>query len=187
MSLPANGTGGSLLNIATGAEMVLQGSEPRRRVQRRRQHGRVGRRSTSQTRFWTESVTQQAPVSMSLLNANATYSDISLDQDGDEAAYLMTQHVRAVEVVVVAGCRAARRSRSTGDLSFRPSLRFPPAVITIALLGTDSSGNARCSRQPSRARLPRTSAPADPAAANSTLHAFVEAQVENGDLATLGR
>ncbi len=139
--------------------------------------------STSQTRFWTESVTQQAPVSLSLLNTNATYSDISVDEDGDEAAYLTTQPSKGTQLVVVEV--PSGTPLAVEPVTSSPSeLAVSPGGDLVALLGTDSSGNPSAQDATVPGATAAHVAPGIPAAANSTLHAFVEAQV-GGDLATL--
>ena len=180
---PPSGTGGSLLDIATGADVVLQGSTTDVGFSGDGSTVVWADESTSQTRVWTEPVTQQAPASMSLLNANATYGDIAVDVDGDEAAYLMTVPSKNTQIVVAdvpSGTPLAIE-----PVTFAPSeLALSPGGDQLALLGTDSSGVPLVEQASVPGATAPHVAPAIPAAANSTLHAFVDAQV-GGDLATL--
>jgi hypothetical protein len=180
---PASGTGGSLLNIATRAEVVLQGSTTEVAFSGNGSTVVWADQSTSQTRFWTESVTQQAPASMSLLNPNATYTDLALDQDGDEAAYLMTPASDRGELVVAevpSGTPLAIETVTTSPTD----LALSPGGDQVALLGTDSHGAFLIQQAPVPGATAAHVAPGVPAAANSALHAFVEAQV-GGDIASL--
>jgi hypothetical protein len=180
---PASGNGGSLLDIATGSETVLQGSSTEVGFSGDGSTVVWADESTSPTRFWTESVTQQAPASMSLLNANATYSNIAVDEDGDEAAYLMTLPTDVGELVVA-------EVPSGTPIAIEPVTNSPtelalsPGGDQVALLGTDSDGNFLVQQATVPGATAAHVAPGIPAAANSTLHAFAEAQV-GGDLATL--
>ena len=181
--VPASGTGGALLDVATGAAVVLQGSTNEVGFSGDGSTVVWADESTSQTRVWTESVTQQAPASMSLLNANATYGDIAVDVDGDEVAYLMTVPSNDTQIVVAEV--PSGTPLAIEPVTFAPSeLALSPGGDQVALLGADSSGVPSVEQ----ASVPGATAahvvPAIPAAANSTLHAFVEAQV-GGDLATL--
>ena len=181
--VPASGTGGSLLDVATSAEVVLQGSTTEVAFSGDGSTVVWADQSTSQTRFWTESVTQRAPASMSLLNASATYTDIALDQDGDEAAYLMTPasgHGELVVAEVPSGTPLAIAPVTTSPTD----LALSPGGDQVALLGTDSNGALLIQQAPVPGATAAHVAPGIPAAANSALHAFVEAQV-GGDIASL--
>jgi Bacterial Ig-like domain len=181
--VPLSGTGGSLLDIATGAAVALQGSTT--------EVGFSGDGSTvvwadesaSQTRVWTESVTQQAPASISLLDPTATYGDIAVDNDGDEVAYLMTAPSKATQIVVAEV--PSGTPLAIDPVTFAPSeLALSLGGDQVALLGTDSSGVPSVEQASVPGSTAAHMAPGIPAAANSTLHAFVEAQV-GGDPATL--
>jgi hypothetical protein len=181
--LPASGNGGNLLDIATGSEVVLQGSNTE--VGFSGDGGTVvwADQSTSQTRFWTESVTQQAPASMSLLSPTASFGDIAVDEDGDEAAYLMTPPSKVTELVVAEV--PSGTPLAIEPVTFSPSeLALSPGGDQVALLGTDSNGVLSVEQAAVPGATAAHVAPGIPAAANSTLHAFVDAQV-GGDLATL--
>ncbi len=182
--LPANGAGGNLLDIATSAETVLQGSGTEVGFSGDGSTVVWADQSTTPTRFWTESVTQQAPASMSLLNANATYSDIAVDQDGDEAAYLMTLP-SGVDDLVVAEVPSGTPIAIEPVTISPTDVALSPGGDQVALLGTDSNGIVQAQQASVPGATAAHVAPGIPAAANSTLHAFVEAQVD-GDLATLG-
>jgi hypothetical protein len=180
---PASGTGGNLLDIATSAEVVLQGANTDVGFSGDGSTVVWADESTSQTRFWTESVTQQAPASMSLLNANATYSDIAVDEDGDEAAYLTTQPGKGTQLVVAEV--PSGTPLAVEPVTSSPSeLAVSPGGDRVALLGSGSSGNLSVQAATVPGATAAHVAPGIPAAANSTLHAFVEAQV-SGDFATL--
>jgi hypothetical protein len=180
---PASGTGGNLLDIATSAEVVLQGANTDVGFSGDGSTVVWADESTSQTRFWTESVLQQAPASMSLLNANATYSDIAVDEDGDEAAYLTTQPGKGTQLVVAEV--PSGTPLAVEPVTSSPSeLAVSPGGDRVALLGSGSSGNLSVQAATVPGATAAHVAPGIPAAANSTLHAFVEAQV-SGDFATL--
>jgi hypothetical protein len=120
---------------------------------------------------------------MSLLSPTATYGDIAVDMDGDEVAYLMTAPSNATQIVVAEV--PSGTPLAIDSVTFAPSeLALSRGGDQVALLGTDSSGVPSVEQ----ASVPGSTAarvtPAIPAGANSTLHAFVEAQV-GGDLATL--
>ncbi|HVC03266.1 MAG TPA: Ig-like domain-containing protein [Candidatus Acidoferrales bacterium] len=180
---PASGTGGNLLDIATDAEVVLQGSTTAVGFSGDGSTVVWADQSTSRTRFWTESVTQQAPASMSLLDGSATYGDIALDADGDAAAYLMTPPSQGTQVVIAEVPSGA--PIAIEPVSFTPSgLALSPGGDQIALLGSDSNGGLTVQRAAVPGATAAHAAAGIPAAANSTLHAFVEAQVA-GDLGTM--
>ncbi len=120
---------------------------------------------------------------MSLLNANATYSNIAVDEDGDEAAYLTTLAGKGTQLVVAEV--PSGTPLAVEPVTSSPSeLAVSPGGDRVALLGTDSSGNPSVQAATVPGATAAHVAPGIPAAANSTLHAFVEAQV-SGDFATL--
>jgi hypothetical protein len=181
---PVSGSGGgALLNIDAGTAEVLQGSTGDVAFSLDGSTVVWSDGSTSQARLRMQQVSQNAPASVSVLDPSATIGDITADQDGDEAAYLMTSNgsTQLVVVQLPSGTPLAvepAASTATG-------LALSAGGDQIAFLASNGNGVAPSVEQ---ATVPGATAahagPQIPPAASSTLRAFVDAQVR-GDLATL--
>lgn len=183
---PASGSGGgSLLNIGSGTAAVLQGST-----------GDVAFSgdgstmvwvdgSTSPTRLWMQQVSQNAPASVSVLDPSATIGDLTLNQDGDEAAYLMSNATSGSTQLVVAQLPTGTPLAVEPSASNVTGLALSAGGDQIAFIASNGNGVAASFEQ---ATVPGSTAthagPQIPPAANATLHAFVDAQVRD-DLTTL--
>ncbi len=178
---PSSNTGGDLLNIAAGSDQVLQGAVS--------DVAFSGDGSTvawvdefgSQNRLVVEAVGQNAPASVSTVDPTATLSDVTLDEDGDEAAYLSAGTNAAAQLVVAQLPSGA--PLAIGTPANASGLALSPAGDQVAYVANEQTG-----AEVDRATVPGAgsarTAEQLPAAANSALHAFVEAQVRD-DIATL--
>ena len=182
---PGSGTGGALLNIDAGTAEVLQGSTSDVAFSSDGSTVIWSDSSTSQTRLWMQQVSQNAPASVSVLDSSATVSDITVDQDGDEAAYVMANAVSGSTQLVVAQMPSGTPLAVEPAASNASGLALSAGGDQIAYLTSDGTGAAPSVEQ---AAVPGASAahtgPQIPPAASATLRAFVDAQVR-GDLATL--
>jgi hypothetical protein len=110
-----------------------------------------------------------------------TLADITLDQDGDEVAYLVTNPAGSTQLVVAQLPSGTPLAVATADNA--SALVLSPAGDQIAFVSNNTDGAAV-----ELAAVPGTkgahTGTQPPAAAGSTLRAFVDAQVR-GDLATL--
>jgi hypothetical protein len=116
-----------------------------------------------------------------VLDPSATVSNLTLDQDGDETAYLTTDATGSMRIVAAqmpSGTPLAIGSGGTAS-----TLALSPSGEQIAFISNDSGSPAVELATVSGAAKARSGATI-PAAANSALHAFVDAQVR-GDTATL--
>jgi hypothetical protein len=178
---PQSGTGGDLLNIATGTEQVLRGSVADVAFSGDGSTVAWADESTSQVRLFTEAVGQDAPASVPASGSPVTFADISLDQNGDEAAYLMTNPAGSTQLVVAQLPSGTPLAVGPADNASAPVLS--PAGNQVAFVSNNANGAAV-----ELAAVPGTkgthTGTQPPAAAVSTLRAFVDAQVR-GDIATL--
>jgi hypothetical protein len=110
-----------------------------------------------------------------------TLADITLDQNGDEVAYLMTNPAGSTQLVVAQLPSGTPLAVASADNA--SALVLSPAGDQVAFVSNDADGAAV-----ELAAVPGTKGAQTgtqiPAAAGSTLRAFVDAQVR-GDLATL--
>jgi hypothetical protein len=178
---PQSGSGGDLLNIATGSEQVLRGSVADVAFSGDGSTIAWADESTSQVRLFTEAVGQDAPASVNVLGPPVTLADITLDQNGDEAAYLMTNAAGSTQLVVAQVPSGTPLAVATADNA--SALVLSPAGDQVAFVSSNTDGAVV-----ELAAVPGTkgahTGAQPPAAAGSTLRAFVDAQVR-GDLATL--
>jgi Bacterial Ig-like domain len=180
---PGSGSGGALLNIDAGTAEVLQGSTGDVAFSGDGSTVVWSDGTTGQARLWMQQVSQNAPASVSVINPSAAIGDITVDQDGDEAAYLLSTSSSAQLVVA--------QLPSGTPLAVEPAaapatgLALSAGGDQIGFLSSNGDGVAPSVEQ---ATVPGATAahagPQIPPAANSTLHAFVDAQVR-GDLATV--
>jgi hypothetical protein len=178
---PQSGTGGDLLNIATGAEQVLRGSVADVAFSGEGSTVAWADESTSQVRLFTEAVGQDAPASVSVSGSPVTLADITLDQNGDEVAYLMTNPAGSTQLVVAQLPSGTPLAVASADNA--SALALSPAGDQVAFVSNNANGAAvELAAVPGTKRGQTGTQP--PAAAGSTLRAFVDAQVR-GDLATL--
>jgi len=175
----ANGGAGDLLNIAAGTNRVLHGAVANVAFSGDGSTVAWVDESTSPVRIFTEPVGQDAPAAVSVLDSSATLTDITLDRDGDEAAYLMTTGGSTQLVIAQLPGGTALAVGSAGNAS---ALVLSPAGDQVAYISDDTNGpTVEQAAVPGRAAHTGSQ---PPAAATSTLRAFVDAQVR-GDLSTL--
>jgi WD40 repeat protein len=178
---PQNGSGGDLLNIAAGTDQALQGSVADVAFSGDGSTVAWADEATSQVRLFTEAVGQDAPAAVSMLNSSATLDGITLDQGGDEVAYLMTNPAGSAQLVVA-------RVPSGTPLAVGPAgnaagLVLSPAGDQLAYISDTADGPVvELAAVPGATGTHTGTQP--PAAAISTLRAFVDAQVRD-DFATL--
>jgi hypothetical protein len=184
--LPAAGTSGSLFNWSTAATQTLQGAATDVAFSGDGQTVAWIDASSSPSRLLTEAIGgQAAPTMLTLADQTATPSDVTLDQNGKEAAYLSTSTAGVAELVIAqlpSGTPLAIASPTDAS-----QLTLSPGGDQIAF---DSNGPAGTSIE--EAPVPGASAVHTglqiPADANTTLQQFVQAQVgQNGqpDLSTI--
>jgi hypothetical protein len=178
---PQSGTGGDVLNIATGAEQVLRGSVADVAFSGDGSTVAWADESTSQVRLFTEAVGQDAPASVSVPGSPVTLADISLDQNGDEAAYLMTNPAGSTQLVVAQ--LPSGTPLAVGPAANASAPVLSPAGDQVAFVSNNANGAAVELAAVPGTQGTRTGAQ-PPAAAVSTLRAFVDAQVR-GDIVTL--
>jgi WD40 repeat protein len=178
---PQSGNGGSLVNIAAGTTQVLHGSVADVAFSGDGSTVAWADESTSKVRLFTEAVGQDAPAAVSLFDPSATIGHIALDRRGDEAAFLMTDSANSTRLVVVqlpSGIPLA-----VGPADNATALVLAPGGDQLAYIS--SNANGAVVQQAAVPGATRThSGTQSPAAASSTLRAFVDAQV-GGDFATL--
>jgi dipeptidyl aminopeptidase/acylaminoacyl peptidase len=178
---PISGTGGDLVNITTGTAQQLQGAVADVAFSGDGSTVAWVDESTSQARLFTEAVGQNAPASVSVLNPSAQLADVTLDIDGDEVAYLATASGSAPQLVVAQ--LPSGTPLAVGSPASASSIAVSPGGDEIAFISNTAAGPVVEEASVPGATAARVGAQI-PAAANSTLHAFVEAQVRD-DLATL--
>jgi hypothetical protein len=184
--LPAAGTSGSLLDWSTGATQTLQGAATDVTFSGDGQTVAWIDASSSPSRLLTEAIGgQAAPTMLTLADQTATPSDVTLDQNGKEAAYLSTSTAGVAELVVAqlpSGTPLAIASPTDAS-----QLTLSPGGDQLAFVSNGPAGTSI-----EEAPVPGASAVHTglqiPADANTTLQQFVQAQVgQNGqpDLSTL--
>jgi len=178
---PQSGNGGSLVNIAAGTTQLLHGSVTDVAFSGDGTTVAWADESTSKVRLFTEAVGQDAPAAVSMLDSTATIGHIALDRRGDEAAFVMTDSAMSTKLVVVQ--LPSGTPLAVGPADNATALVLSPGGDQIAYVTTKSGGSVV--EQAAVPGATRTqSGTQSPAAASSTLRAFVDAQV-SGDLATL--
>jgi hypothetical protein len=186
---PATGTGGSLLNVSSGTEQVLQGAVTDLAFSGNGSTVAWIDESSHPARLLTETVGQAAPSMIPMSAPGATPSDVTLDQIGDEAGYISTDTSGVAEVVVAQ--LPSGTPLAVGSPSDPSQLTLSPRGDQIAFISSTSAGAAIEEAAVPGAKS-KASGPTIPAGANATLQAFVQAQVgQDGQpdltaLATLG-
>jgi Bacterial Ig-like domain len=183
---PATGTGGSLLNISSGAEQTLQGATTDVAFSGNGTTVAWVDESVQPGRLFTEPVTQDTPAALSMPDSNATPSDVALDMRADEIAYVSTNASSGIAQLVVAQLPSGT-----------PLAVTPVSNISEPTLSPGGDDVAFVSNTPAGASIEQAPVPGAPKsraglripdAANATLQSFVQAQVgQNGqpDLGTL--
>jgi hypothetical protein len=184
--VPVGGAGGSLLNWSTGAVQTLQGAADDVAFSGDGQTVAWIDESSTPNRLLTEAVgSQGAPSMLTLADPMASPSDVTLDSNGKELAYLSTSTAGVVQVVVAqlpSGTPLA--TASPANVS---QLTLSPGGDQLAFVSTGASGPS-IEQAPVPGATVAQSGSQIPSGANTTLQQFVQAQVgENGqpDLATL--
>jgi hypothetical protein len=132
-------------------------------------------------RLFTEAVGQDAPAAVSMLDSAVTVAHIALDRRGDEAAFLMTDSASSSRLVVVQ--LPSGTPLAVGGPTDARTVALSPGGDQLAYIANGVDGpvvQQAAVPGATRANLGTKS----PAAASSTLRAFVDAQV-SGDAATL--
>jgi hypothetical protein len=175
---PATGTGGALLDVDAGTDQVLPGAVADVAFSGDGKTVAWVDESSNPARVLTEGVGQGAPVVVPRSDPTATPSDVTLDQNGDEVAYLSTDSAGIAGLVVAqlpSGTILAVESPMNAS-----QLTLSPHGDQIAFISNSTAGASI-----ERASVPGSTAPASgpkiPPGANDTLQRFVQAQVgENG-------
>jgi Bacterial Ig-like domain len=187
---PAAGTGGALLDIGTGTAQVLKGAVTDVAFSGDGTIVAWVDESAHPARLLTESIargtsTQSAPMVVPTPDATASPSDVSLDLNGDEVAYLSTDSAGVSELVVAqlpSGMPLAVESPSNAS-----QITMSADGAQVAFISNTAGGaSIEQAAVPGAKTKPR--GPQIPAAANRTLQQFVQAQVgQDGqpDFATL--
>ncbi len=178
---PSSSTGGALLDIAAGSDQVLQGSVTDVAFSGDGSTVAWVDKSSSPNRLLVEAVGQNAPASVATIDPSASLSDVALDQDGGEAAYLSASAGATAQLVVAQ--LPSGTALATGTPANASALALSPAGDQVAYITNDAAGSEVDRASVPGASSARTAAQL-PAAANSALHAFVEAQVRD-DIAAL--
>jgi hypothetical protein len=184
--LPAAGTSGSLLDWSTAATQTHQGAATDVTFSGDGQTVAWIDASSSPSRLLTAAIGgQAAPTMLPLPDQTATPSDVTLDQNGKEAAYLSTSTAGVAELVIAqlpSGTPLAIASPTDAS-----QLTLSPGGDQIAFVSNGPAGTSI-----EEAPVPGASAVHSglqiPADANTTLQQFVQAQVgQNGqpDLRTI--
>ena len=164
------------------------GCEPRRRIQRRRPDRCVDRRLVDAEPACSpkQSAARRHRRCSRLPDTTATPSDVTLDQNGKEAAYLSTNTAGAAELVVAQAAEwHAARDRAADECLAADALTWRRSdCIRLDVRSRSEHRGGSCPGRQRRAHAVRRSLPD----ANTTLQQFVQAQVgQNGqpDLDTL--
>jgi hypothetical protein len=171
---PASGTGGALLNLTTKADQVLQGAVSDVAFSGDGATVAWIDQSAQPARLLTEAVGQGAPAVVSTPGATASPNDVALDLKGDEVAYLSTDSTGISKLVVAqlpSGTPLAIESPSNAS-----QLTLSPAGDQIAFI-SNNAGGASIEQAGVPGTTTKGTGPAIPAAANTTLQHFVQAQV----------
>ncbi len=183
---PATGTGGSLLNINSGAEQTLQGATTDVAFSGNGASVAWIDESVQPERLFTESVTQNAPAALSMPDSNASPSDVALDLRADEITYVSTNASSGIAQLVVAQLPSGTPLAVT-PISNISELTLSPGGDHVAFVSNTSAG-ASIEQAPVPGAPTSRAGLSIPDAANATLQSFVQAQVgQNGqpDLGTL--
>jgi hypothetical protein len=175
---PVSGTGGWLLDVSTRAEQVLKGAFMDVAFSGDGSTIAWVDESVQPARLLTEAVGQSAPDVLTMPGPTASPSDVTLDQVGDEAAYISTNSAGLAELVVAqlpGGTTLAVESPANAA-----QLTLAPGGDQIAFIANTTSGATI-----EQAAVPGAQTKAVgqqiPSGANDTLQRFVQAQVgQNG-------
>jgi hypothetical protein len=184
--VPAGGTSGSLLDWGTGAVQTLQGATDDVAFSGDGQTVAWIDESSTPSRLLTEAVgSQGAPSMLTLADPTASPSDVTLDSNGKELAYVSTDTAGVAQVVVAElPSGTALATASPADVS---QLTLSPGGDQLAFVSTGASG-ASIEQAPVPGATVAQTGSQIPLGANAALQQFVQAQVgENGqpDLDTL--
>jgi hypothetical protein len=181
--VPAGGTSGTLLDWSTGAVQTLQGATTDVAFSGDGRTVSWIDGASTPSRLLTEAVgSEAAPTVLTLPDPTATPSDVTLDQNGQEVAYLSTSTAGVAELVVaqVPSGTTLGIATPTGV----SQLTLSPGGDQVAFVSTAAAGASI-----EEASVPGASAQQTglqiPMDANATLQQFVEAQVGQDGLPDL--
>lgn len=182
---PPAGTGGALLNISARTDQVLQGAVTDVAFSGDGKTVAWVDESSQPGRLLSESVGQSTQAVVSLPDPTATPSDVTLDESGDEVAYMSTDSAGVAGLVVAqlpGGTVLALQSPANAS-----QLTLSAGGDQIAFISNTTAG-ASIEQATVPGSRTQPTGPTIPADANKTLQRFVQAQVgQNGhpDLGTL--
>jgi len=175
---PVSGNGGELVNIGTGTGQVLKGAVMDVAFSGDGSTIAWVDESVNPARLLTEAVGQSAPDVLTMPDPTSSPSDVTLDQAGDEAAYLSTDSAGVAELVVAQ--LPSGTTLAVGSAANAAQLTLAPGGDHIAFIANTASG-AAIEQAPVPGATTKTLGPQIPAGANDTLQRFVQAQVgQNG-------
>jgi Bacterial Ig-like domain len=175
---PPAGTGGALLTIRAGTSQVLPGAVADVAFSGDGRTVAWVDESSQPARLLIETVGENAPAAVPPSDPAATPSDVTLDQTGDEVAFLSTDSAGVAGLVVAqlpSGAILAVESPLNAS-----QLTLSPHGDQIAFISNDTAGASieQASVPGSKTQL---SGPKIPPDANAVLQRFVQAQVgQNG-------
>ena len=180
---PAGTTGGSLLDIRARTEQVLAGAATD--VAFSGDGETIAWIDTSAHHLLTQAVGQSAPSMVPLPDRAATPSDVTLDLNADEAAFLSTESSGVSEIVVVRLPSAT--VLGIGSPANPSQLTLSPGGDRLAFVSNTTAG-ASVEQASVPGAKTKLNGEQIPAGANAALQRFVQAQVgQDGqpDFATL--
>ncbi len=168
-----SGSGGALLDIARGTDQVLQGAANDVAFSGDGKTIAWVDLSGSQPRLLVEQVTQSAATPVTMLGSAASISDVTLNQAGDEVAYLMADSSGSTQVVV---------AQLPGGTPFAVASPLNPSELALSPLGDRVAFVSDNAAGPTieLAAVPGVTTEHGaqvPPAANFALQRFVQAQV----------
>ena len=180
---PSSGTGGSLLQIHAGTEQVLSGAVADVAFSGDGKTVAWVDESAQPARLLTEAVGQSAPTVVPMLDSSASPSDVTLDLNGDEAAFLSTDSSGVAELAIVqlpSGTVLAMQSPANAS-----QLTLSPGGDQVAFV-SNTAGGASIEQATVPGTKSQANHPQIPAGANATLQRFVQAQVGQDGQPDLG-
>ncbi|MFZ0130591.1 MAG: Ig-like domain-containing protein [Candidatus Dormiibacterota bacterium] len=180
---PSTGTGGSLLDIRAGTEQVLSGAGADVAFSGDGKTVAWVDESAQPARLLTEAVGQSAPTVVPMPDSSASPSDVTLDMNGDEAAFLSTNSSGVAELAIVqlpSGTVLAVQSPANAS-----QLTLSPGGDQVAFV-SNTAGGASIEQATVPGTRSRANPPLIPAGANATLQRFVQAQVGQDGQPDLG-
>ena len=180
---PSTGTGGSLLQIRAGTEQVLSGAGANVAFSGDGKTVAWVDESAQPARLLTETVGQSAPTVVPMPDSSASPSDVTLDMNGDEAAFLSTNSSGVAELAIVqlpSGTVLAVQSPANAS-----QLTLSPGGDQVAFV-SNTAGGASIEQATVPGTRSRANHPLIPAGANATLQRFVQAQVGQDGQPDLG-